>query len=1655
MNRKTPPLTARPALLIEALEPRIAPAGLLNETKFTSVVVGNSVLLDATGGPNQFQGLSTGFGAFSGSYLMYLTAGKALVFTTDLNGNGLLDPGEITGIALGKDSLGRLPDLTLFTDVHGDIVTNLANSKPFDSTLTDSDNNPNNGRDGRLLTDTAIGHITLRTLTAADLDSTVPANTVANRLALTHFSIYGNIFSGGDFNGLTIDDSGAGALAAKFRIDVNPYIYSGSEITINSIQTGTAANNQYYHFTQDAPQVLQGNGTGATELVSINQEGVIRPFAVPAGEHGGDISNVAAAGSGTLFSIGLIATGDGGAGARGGNISNLVMHGDVGSYSVLAGAGGQGATGGTGGSIINFSDLGSTTGQAFIHSGNGGRGTLGAGGDGGTATFGAVNTSADQEVVLGNGGDGFSKGGNGAGLVSTVFNTLDESLPLGSKVVGTWHDIGDIGNLHPIPGDAATGMYRYSPEVLDFDGDGIGDIVYTTTNPDQVVIRFGAGADLFDPSKTVILKVPGGGTPTMTIGDFNGDGRPDIAVASGDLNNFGGIDVFINQIGNPTLNPVNANNFTHNALGDHPFGNAQFSALPPLDNLGYYVEGRAILALASGDFNGDGLTDIAYSERVQVIGIPDPVGQVVGILLGEQATSLNTDAVAVGAHTAATFVNGSLDNGLINGIDATHGTGRPQGTGFFYANPAGINQGSSIQVGNFINDTSPVIMHATSAAVGNVPTIATNGLPSQPEFVLAGLQGSKEIRVYTTLLPNAITHLPTEIGIGPNTDGTLRTIGLGQVDTNRLLSAGTTPQVSVQDAILQDFTITDGDSDGHADYLTLSNIPQTFLKGFRGDGTGNFANASVGVIGSQPANDNEGIFLGDFPNQPNISTAVTTVDPTGSGHFDGFALLDLAVNPNRSQIRESQLTPGPEANDLFNNYTVNPKVTNTYGPFTTTIDRQVNALDAYYTFAPGFNKLTNAPLATNATLFPATSYTLLSPDISDVAQVAVFLSGPDGEDVRYLTQNGVSVFSGNGGNSSNGAGGNAGALGNGTLNIGSDLTTTASIQILFTTTLAYSGEGLLEGGHGGNGFTTGGVGGSIEGVTTRYRTVAETIAGLSETSLVAGNGGNGISGNGGNGGQLSSLSIENGPAFVSGNGGSGLNGGAGGAIQGNQSIFDTSTPLVSLLTGSGGQGSLNGGAGGSIGRWQSQIEGLGGGLAYQTGNGGSGTGGVGGAGGSILNSSPDNVLNFLDGSLSLLTGPGGNGLGGGTGGAIVNFINQPTTQAAVPISLTILTGAGGIGVSGGGGTGGSIQTVRSNATGLLDGIVRVIAGDGGASYGLQGGVGGSLTDVNATATSTPMVAAAGQGGLGLTVGGAGGSVVGSTGGSTSLDSAAQITGKLLVVAGKGGDAYSAQKQDIDLPGDINVDDLAHTLLAFGGVSGLGGKGGDVANIRQPVSTQTSVDIIAGNGGNTPNASTARTPTTGVGQGGSISGIALAGTLGSLRRDTSLGQTTNPPIKSYSVTTDTGATTTAISDFVDALSQGVTLQLDDSIGNVGMVAGAAGTVRGGQPAQDGINGTVAGVSASSILSIVAGSVDRVAPVRQISGIVVTSQDGVLGADKSVNSPFGPNGVLDYYNEQGIDVANLQAGYRLIDGAIFATSIISTPGQPITGPRVKGP
>src|SRR4030095_13001232 len=278
-----PILSRKPSAQVEPLEQRIAPAVL---TDLTPVVVGTPILLDADPSTPTPAGITAGL---NGALLMFVEKGSCLVFTNDFNGNDQVDFNEITGIAAG-DGLR----LISFVDIHGDIVTNL---RP-DGTLTDSDGLAANGRDGQILLNSKIESIQLRSVRQSEL----PLGTLlTDKIALSSYSIYGNIYAGGGFGtldgGLTIDESGVTTQQLRFTGNDENSVWVDTKPQIGSIRVGSAASGQIFTF-----------GTSLGD----DAYGELQTFTPPSNSPGADIINIRAINPSTKFNLGTLEAGDGG-----------------------------------------------------------------------------------------------------------------------------------------------------------------------------------------------------------------------------------------------------------------------------------------------------------------------------------------------------------------------------------------------------------------------------------------------------------------------------------------------------------------------------------------------------------------------------------------------------------------------------------------------------------------------------------------------------------------------------------------------------------------------------------------------------------------------------------------------------------------------------------------------------------------------------------------------------------------------------------------------------------------------------------------------------------------------------------------------------------------------------------------------------------------------------------------------------------------------------------------------------------------------------------------------------------------------------------------------------------------------------------------------
>ena len=206
----------------------------------------------------------------------------------------------------------------------------------------------------------------------------------------------------------------------------------------------------------------------------------------------------------------------------------------------------------------------------------------------------------------------------------------------------------------------------------DFNGDGKPDVAVVNTNTDTVTILLGNAAGAFTYSSTL----PTGASPrAIAVGDFNDDGNLDLAVAN-----------------------INSNNVTL-LFGDGKGGFVVSSSSP--------VTGTGPNSMAVGDFNGDGNADLAvtnqFSSTVTIL-LGDGHGN---FTAGPQSPATGSFPYAVAAGDFNRDGNQDLAVANYYGSDVTVLLGN--GKGDFTAAPSpgtGVYP-DSVAVGDFNGDGKP------------------------------------------------------------------------------------------------------------------------------------------------------------------------------------------------------------------------------------------------------------------------------------------------------------------------------------------------------------------------------------------------------------------------------------------------------------------------------------------------------------------------------------------------------------------------------------------------------------------------------------------------------------------------------------------------------------------------------------------------------------------------------------------------------------------------------------------------------------------------------------------------------------------------------------------------------------------------------------
>ncbi len=1191
-------------------------------------------------------------------------------------------------------SAGQGASFEVWGNIYGDIVGNLTSA----GRLSDSDNDPTNGEDGNVLLANDILGVTVHAVLGED-------------------GSIGHIVTGGSISNVNIEGKTHGLYAGNGLFDTASTLAVGGTVTVN---VGMVVNplGDPLDAVDDTAFVFHSGNYGTPKSGASISNVVIK--------NGIELQLIA--GDGTV------------AGGAGGSITNVsiesaaVESGATVSYSLLAGDGAAGINGGAGGSITSVVEKASSQ-TAIYEAGDGGAGTAGSGGLGGSIS--KINAQSDQTsyvVHAGAGGSGTYNGGNGGSLIQNSFAGSD-----------------------PKTGILASG---------DFTGDGLDDILVVDSGSGQMVVMQNMGGSNFTPIEQVHnLADPNddndfiygvGVTPrAAVVGDFDGDGDLDIAVAYGNSSSIG---IFLNDTGQ--------------------FTGASFSTgLSPVD-------------IAVGHFTSAATLDIAILANTN-----DGAVVLLAAGNGTGGFSLLSTSVSLGkTKNAVDMVSAHIDGNALDDLFVGYANG-PIRTLLATGSTTSVFQVSTNVVSSVSNLSNLDVDEATSqllafSAQGKAISLFTYDsgslVPSASVLDISTLGGQPMVARFGGLVDGNIQILTTQARASQITEYTLQS---GLFAASRVISG---------DGTLKTFISTEDGSGvaalagslnrmeynlGGTEFIDIA-LPFSgkALEAIAGDGgdantgkagaggaitalnaeadsviliTGTGGDSVSGAAGAGGAFTNSGTVLlaGGGSVAAAISADTSIVITTGAGGSvsagigaagSGGVISGLTATVKAGNFDISTGNGGSAFNGLAGHG----------GAITSTTLTSKGGNISLVTGDGG--STVGGKNAGNGGSVTSLKYTQELDAETDALGLA------------YT----VTMTTGEGGSANSGIGGSGGSFTGLTIYVDpSDINPDAIFDLADGTTSVN-----LKTGDGGNGLSGGGAGGSFTTVLVQANFDQRKIDPLNPKKsylipnfvtlqMQAGDGGHaGSLGTGGAGGSITSLKAKSITQYdvdsaqatdaalqlTAGDGGNGgVAGGKGGVLSGIASSNAQTTAgtvvnanLLSsaiLVGGDGGNGGTSlGGAGGSV--INAVVAVAGGQLEVTAGAGGNSTGNTGGAGGAVTSGSYAAAVVAVAGgaspihSITITAGDGGSGLLlGGAGGALSSFtVNSPQQNGIYGSILTAGNGGDSTATSGlraAGGVGGSVTGIKQPKD-LNSFLTLIQAGNGGNSIIGLGGNGGSVTSIS-------------------------------------------------------------------------------------------------------------------------------------------------------------------------------------------------------------------------------------------------------------------------------------------------------------------------------------
>ncbi len=288
--------------------------------------------------------------------------------------------------------------------------------------------------------------------------------------------------------------------------------------------------------------------------------------------------------------------------------------------------------------------------------------------------------------------------------------------------------------------------------VGDFNGDGKADLAVVNFGDWNVYVLLGNGDGTFQAARSVYFASGGGFPWSIAAGDFNRDGKLDLAVSNygdnslsvllgngdgtfqapltspvgtnpaqvtvGDFNGDGKLDLAVSSVANNTVAVL--------------LGNGDGTFLPPL----IAPVGANPWYFAVGDFNGDGILDLAVSDYGCPLDCNSSPSSTVTVLLGNgNGTFRPAPSLTVGNGPAGVEVgdfngDGKLDLAVANLNDNTLSVLLGNGDGTFQAPQtfasAGMTHPYFVAVGDFNRDGKPDLV-VSNHLFATVSVLLSNG----------------------------------------------------------------------------------------------------------------------------------------------------------------------------------------------------------------------------------------------------------------------------------------------------------------------------------------------------------------------------------------------------------------------------------------------------------------------------------------------------------------------------------------------------------------------------------------------------------------------------------------------------------------------------------------------------------------------------------------------------------------------------------------------------------------------------------------------------------------------------------------------------------------------------------------------------------------